>query len=130
MSSLTSVRRVYGFCAAFTVLTLLAGCSRPTPIKELASNPDNYRGKDVQIHGKVISSFSMPMLEKPIYFVSDGTGQMAVQSSGGIPATNSEVTVIGKIQDVPPVALPFVGKMNLAPIMLEETERQASGEKQ
>lgn len=108
-------------------LSVMAGCKRPTPIKDLASNPDQYKGQEVQIHGRVVSNFSLqPISQESVYVVSDGTGQMSVLTSDGAPATNKEVTVVGELKDVPPFALPVVGKFNVAPVMVEEKERQVS----
>ena len=119
------------YATLFTVmggfLTLLAGCERPTPIKELAARPDQYKGQEVLIRGRLVSNFSLqPISQQSVYVVSDGTGQMSVITSNGAPAVNSEVTVTGTLKDVPPFALPVVGKFNLAPVMIEEKERQVA----
>ena len=124
-------RRI-GFLLALSLIApfTLAGCERPTPIKELAAQPAKYKGQEVRISGRVVSNYSLqPLTQKSIYVVSDGTGQMSVIASGGAPATNSEVTVAGTLQDVPPFALPVVGKFDLAPIMIEEKERQVAENK-
>jgi hypothetical protein len=49
---------------------------------------------------------------------------MSVLTSQGAPATNSEVTVTGELKDVPARALPVVGMFKLAPVMIDEKERQ------
>lgn len=116
-----------GGLLCLTALLALPGCSRPTPIKELAANSAQYKTKEVTIRGRVVSTMSaLPFMQKPLYVVSDGTGQIAVLSSSGTPVTNHEVTVKGQLQDVPAIALPIVGRMKIAEVMIEEKERQES----
>ncbi len=120
-------RRMACIASCGFIFSSLAGCSKTTPIKELASNAAKYKGQDVRIRGRVVSNISLqPMIPQPLYFVSDGTGQIAVLSSGGSPATDSEVTVQGVLKDVPVFALPVVGKFKIAQVMVEEKDRQES----
>jgi hypothetical protein len=125
MPLLCQGRHIAAFVAAFSALALLAGCERPTPVKELAAQPDKYKGQEVRVHGRVVSNFSLqPISQNSVYVVSDGTGQIGILTQGGAPATNQEVTVTGELKDVPPFALPVVGKFNVVPLMIEEKERK------
>ena len=102
---------------------LLSGCERPTPIKELASQPDKFKGQEVRIRGRVVSQYSLPMMKKSMYVVSDGTGQMNVLTTGDAPEANSELTVVGDLKDAPAVKVPVVGNVTFGSVMIEEKER-------
>jgi len=117
------------FLLAFPFLLLLAGCHKPMQISELSRHPDDYKSKEVQIRGRVVSSYSFPSVTKRgFYIVSDGTGQLGVASTTGVPAQNSEVLVTGTVQDVPAMGLPAIKQFRLAPLMVEEKERQVEKE--
>jgi hypothetical protein len=106
-------------------MLLLGGCHKTLPIRELSQHPDDYKTKEVQIRGRVVSSFSFPTVtNRGFYVVSDGTGQLGVASASGAPAQNSEVLVTGTVQDVPAMGLPAIKQFRLAPLMVEEKERQ------
>ena len=107
------------------LILAVTGCERPVPIADLARHPDEYRGKEVRIHGRVISSYVLPTItRRGVYVVSDGSGQMGVLSLEGTPPLNSEVTAVGLLEKVPPVALPAVKRFRIAEVLLQEKERE------
>jgi hypothetical protein len=109
------------------LLLVLAGCRRPTPIKEIAGHSDQYKGKEVMIRGTVVSGFSAaPASKTSFYVLSDGTGQMYVTTVSSIPTINHQVTVTGTLLIKPALALPAMGQFRLSDEMVVEKERQES----
>ncbi len=87
--------------AAMIALTValgaLAGCGGATPIKSILDDPSQYMDRTVTIAGHVTSSAGL--LEYGAYQVNDGTGSIAVVSSGGgAPREGAEVVVEGRVK--------------------------------
>ncbi len=117
-------RRLVPLACAVPVLLALGGCKKPIPIKEVASDP-KYLGYEVRIRGAVVSSFTLGVNAKHAYYiVSDGTGQMAVETQQGAPLKDAQVTVRGPLEKMPALAVPIVKPLQLAPLYLTEQERQ------
>ena len=114
----------------FASFCVASGCDRSISIKDLTEKSSEYKGKDVQIRGRVTSSFTLPpALRRNVYILSDGTGQMGVVTALESPEKNKEVTVKGVLQDVPTFVLPAVGQFRIAPVMVEEQAREVEGAK-
>jgi hypothetical protein len=118
------------FLLVFPLLALLGGCHKTMQISELSKHPDDYKSKEIRIRGRVVSSLSFPSAVKRggFYVVSDGTGQLGVASPSSAPAQNSEVLVTGTVEEMPPVGLLVIKQFKIAPLMLEEKERQIEKE--
>jgi hypothetical protein len=118
------IKKIMWLLIATIGLLPVAGCHHASNISDISQRPEAFKDRDVQIHGRVVSSFSFPSVTKRgFYVVNDGTGQMGVYSDAGPPEQNSEVTVTGDVQDIPPVGLPAIKQFKLANVMLHEKAR-------
>lgn len=85
---------------ALLVLTLvtlgLAACSSVTVNKVLA-DPSHYRNREVRVSGNVVDSFSL--MERGVYRLRDGTGELWVFSEHGVPRNGARVKVTGTVRE-------------------------------
>lgn len=88
-------RRTAPFIAAVSMAVLFTACDRKT-ISEINQDPGQFRNKDVNVAGKVITSVGA--LGQGIYQIDDGTGRLWVLSrGGGVPANDAYVGVKGRV---------------------------------
>ncbi len=95
--------------ASLIVLALLAAGGywylvlKPTPIQQLQKDAEKYDGKEVLAYGKVTKAFGI--LKIGFYTIDDGTGELYVGTTNGVPDKGKWVTVKGtltkamKVQD-------------------------------
>jgi hypothetical protein len=84
------------------LLSLVAlGCDRSpfgyTPIADIIHAPGQYEGKAVKVRGEVTDAVKLPVAEVQYYVLKDGDGELVVFPSAGLPATGSQVSVIGTV---------------------------------
>jgi hypothetical protein len=89
--------RAKAFLVGVAILfSVLQGCSQPTKISDLMSDPARYRGKDVTIAGNVTESFGA--LGAGAYQVDDGSGKIwIIAQQTGVPAKGTHVQVTGRL---------------------------------
>lgn len=85
------------------VALLLAGCDYVpfgyTPIAEIVAAPAQFEGKEVKIKGKVVNATQVPLLEVKIFLLEEGgVSEIAVVTSGTLPALDEQVRVRGVVQ--------------------------------
>jgi hypothetical protein len=81
----------------FGLLLLIAGCAGSrVKIGDLLANPEKYNEKYVTVKGKVVQTFSVPILSIGIAKVDDGTGTVWVKPAGRTLFEGQKVTVSGK----------------------------------
>jgi hypothetical protein len=95
----------------------LAGCPQRISIERINRDPGRYRGKEVAIAGRVVSSFGA--LGTGVFEVDDGTGRMWVYSQRyGVPGRDARLAVAGHIEQ----GFTFGGR-NFATILRETSRR-------
>jgi len=84
----------------FVIVFAVSGCSINTNINisEIKDRPDEYKGKQVSIKGKVIETVSVPLIHKGAYQVDDGTGKIWVMSQERIPYRGDDVKIKGEVK--------------------------------
>jgi len=81
------------------VLVGLNACSRTIRIKDLLDQPQEYKGKTVQVKGTVTQSVGL--LGAGAYEIDDGTGKIYVVASGqGVPRTGVKTKAEGRFEPV------------------------------
>ena len=89
------------FVCAALLAGLLTGCNEHTDkLRDIASNPAAYAGKDVTVAGEVTKVYELPLGITNIaaYRVSDGTGQTWVISRAGAPREGDKVGLKGTVR--------------------------------
>lgn len=86
----------------FLFVAVTAACDKLpfgfTKIGDIVKNPAAFDGKELKIHGKVISVTKLPLIESKFYTLDDGTGQILVTTEQNIPGTEQEVAVRVRIE--------------------------------
>jgi hypothetical protein len=82
---------------ALIALTLVGSAACATSINKVLADPSKYRNRDVKISGNVEESYSVA--DRGFYRLDDGTGQLWIMSSHGVPRTGARVSVNGTIRD-------------------------------
>ena len=115
-------RRAIGVLVMIALLT--PACA--TSINKVLADPSRYRNREVTVSGSVSDSISVA--DRGAYRIGDGTGQLWVVSSRGVPRTGAHVSVKGTIRDA--FDLGNVGeRLNLPPglksglVMIESSHR-------
>ena len=95
----------------------LAGCDYFgfTPIKDIAAAPGQFEGKEVKIKGKAVDP--VQLLSLRTFTLKDETGEIAVTTSGALPAAGADVAVKGTVKSAVIVSGKSIGTR------VEETQR-------
>jgi len=81
--------------AFFSLAALLACGLVSTPIRQILDEPAKYEGRKVRISGEVVDAVNLLVLR--YYRVEDGTGRIAVVTSGAVPRRGARVEVRGVV---------------------------------
>jgi hypothetical protein len=96
-------RAIVFFCAATCLLSSTACDYLPfgyVALGDIVTNPTRYDGQRVKIKGTVSEVTKIPFLDVRLYALTDRGARIMVLARDGIPAVNSEVTVIGVVENV------------------------------
>lgn len=107
-----------GVLACYTVL---AGCGAfpfgYTRIADIVAAPAQYEGREVKLKGTVTGALQVPVIEVRSYTLRDDSGEIAVLTSGNVPAVKQTVALTGIVRSVA-----IVGGQSLG-LRVEETKR-------
>ena len=86
------------------LLGWLAGCEYLpggyTPIADIIANPAAYEGKQVKVKGRVQDVTKVPLMETKFYTLAANGYQIPVLTDRTLPTVNSEVVVIGEVENI------------------------------
>lgn len=88
-----------------------------TPVKDIVAAPANFEGKEVKLRGTVKDVTKVPFLGIRQYTLDDGSDEIAVVTSGDLPAEKSKLLVTGKVASTAIIAGQSLG------LHLNETAR-------
>lgn len=82
------------------ILTMFAtiGCIPTTRIGDILANPTQYEGKEVFIKGTVAETIWFPLLEKGVYQLGDGSGNIWVVTIQPPPQKGQSISTKGNVQ--------------------------------
>lgn len=108
----------------FMIITLLffASCGSVAPgtkIKNVTQNPNEYRDETVIVTGKVVETIAIPLVNKGVYKIDDGSDQIWVRPARHVPYRGEEVTVTGELK----IGLTIAGK-NFGLILVEKGDEE------
>ena len=84
---------------AFLILVFtVSSCGTYTHVSKINSEPQKYQGKQVLVKGKVVETFAIPFVQKGMYQIDDGTGEIWIMSQERVPFRGEKVTVKGKVK--------------------------------
>lgn len=63
----------------FVLLLLMLGCAGATKVREINANPQKYNEKEVTVKGKVVESYSLPIVSFGVARIDDGSGEIWVK---------------------------------------------------
>jgi len=89
------MRRIAGVLLVAGLSMLASGCKQT--INEVLADPQRWANEDVEVGGEVVDSYSV--LGRGAYQINDGTGQLWVVSTSGVPRTGARVVVKGRVRD-------------------------------
>ncbi len=77
------------------------GCSSAvTSIETILENTNEYVNQEVTIEGRVTSARSVPLTSIGLFWLHDGTGELAILPIGEVPAVESQLRVTGVVANV------------------------------
>ena len=79
-----------------TIALASAACAART-VNQIVADPSRYRNREVRLSGAVVESYSI--VNRGVYRIDDGTGQLWIVSDHGVPRTSARVTVTGTIRE-------------------------------
>jgi hypothetical protein len=83
--------------AALALALALGSAACATSINNVLADPSRYRDREVKISGRVADSYSVA--DNGVYRVRDGSGQLWVVSTRGVPRKDAKVTVRGTVRE-------------------------------
>ncbi|MCK6621565.1 MAG: hypothetical protein HUU32_00035 [Calditrichaceae bacterium] len=84
--------------ALFAILLLILGCAGATKVRDLNANPQKYNGKVVTVKGRVIESYSLPIISFGVARIDDGSGEIWVKPHDRSFFEGEKVTVKGVLK--------------------------------
>jgi len=98
--------------ALLVAMLSVASCSGvglwATDIGDILSKPAEYSGSELTVRGRVTKSLKVPFVPG-IYWIDDGTGQIAVVTHGQPALSNATVRVRGRVDFVAAVGSMPIG---------------------
>src|SRR5262245_20813075 len=92
--------RRFALAALLALALPLAGCDYLpfgyTPIKDIVAAPGQFEGKEVRLKGRARGTLGF--LGVKVYTLRDETGEIAVLTTGSLPAENAEVAIKGVVK--------------------------------
>lgn len=85
------------FLTALSVGVLASAACASRTVNQILADPSRYRDREVKLSGAVVDSYSF--VNRGAYRIDDGTGQLWVVSSQGVPRVSSRVTVKGRVRE-------------------------------
>ncbi len=79
-----------------SLAVVVSGCATRT-INEIMADPQRFANRDVRVQGEVVESYSV--LGRGAYRIADGTGELWIVSTRGVPRQGARVEAKGKIRD-------------------------------
>lgn len=81
---------------------VIAGCAaRARSVADIRDDPGEYADRQVQVTGRVTSSWSVPLVPYKLYKIDDGTAEITVISQRrGAPSRGALVRVRGNVREV------------------------------
>jgi hypothetical protein len=101
-----------------TAALVVAGCTTPASriaISDILADPARYEDQTIELSGEVTDA--MGLFSVGLYSLSDGTGEIHVMTTSGLPATGTKLTVRGTVSS----GVTFGGKHH--GVALNEAER-------
>lgn len=80
------------------LLVVLVGCAGATKVRDLNANPQKYNEKVVTVKGRVIESYSMPIISFGVARIDDGSGEIWVKPYNRSFFEGEKVTVKGVLK--------------------------------
>jgi hypothetical protein len=94
MSDRSRIRSLIG--ALLIGVSMSAGCATAS-VNKVLTDPGHYRNREVTLKGVVVDSYSIT--DRGVYRLRDGTGQLWIVSSKGVPRTGANVRVTGTVRE-------------------------------
>jgi hypothetical protein len=110
-------RRIISLSILLALTLFATACPSRETISKINADPGRYRNKEVAIAGTVTDSYGA--LDEGAYEIDDGTGQLWVVTSRGVPARGSRVGAKGRVY----TGFNFGGRS--FGTVLEESDRRA-----
>ena len=85
------------FLTVLSLSTLASAACAMKTVNQIVADPSRYRDRDVRVSGAVVDSYSL--VNRGVYRIDDGTGQLWVVSDKGVPGKSARVTVNGTIRE-------------------------------
>ena len=87
------------FRPGLTVLLLaILACSTTLDIAQITVQPGRFNEKQVFVGGKVVQTYSIPVLGQSLVKIDDGTGQLWVKPHNRVPFVGEEIEVRGTLK--------------------------------
>ncbi len=96
MNSLRS-RSIAAAASLLSLIFLLSGCARVTPIKKILDDPRDFSGKTVTIDGTVTEVTGLLFFK--YFVVKDKTGEITVITNRPLPKEGAEISVTGSVRE-------------------------------
>ncbi len=78
-------------------------------VSDIIQNPTKYDGQKIKLKGRVSNVTKIPFMEIKLYALSDHGQQIMVVAKDTVPAANSEIAVIGIVENIAIVGDQSVG---------------------
>ena len=79
-------------------IILVSGCAFRVQVSEIKRRPEKYENKQVSVRGKVVESVGIPLVQKGVYQIDDGSGRIWVVSQNHRPSRGEKVSVKGEVK--------------------------------
>jgi hypothetical protein len=82
----------------FALLFLMLGCAGATKVRDINDNPQKYNEEVVTVKGRVVESYSLPIISFGVARIDDGSGEIWVKPHDRSFFEGEKVTVKGVLK--------------------------------
>ena len=113
------LRHIAWFATAVLLMSACAGTPK-VKVEDIEANPGKYNDKIVTVKGKVVDTYSLPILKQGLVQVDDGTGKIWVKPSSRVYFKGDKLEVTGRLKVVGSIA-----GYNFGFIVFEESKEKS-----
>jgi hypothetical protein len=82
----------------FILVFVVSACGSYVHISEISDSPQEYKGRQISVKGRVIETVEIPLVHKGLYRMDDGTGKIWIVPQGRVPFRGEKVKVKGQVK--------------------------------
>ena len=111
-------RRLAGLAVLLAGVWSASCQTRPDRIGDILAKPSEFSDRAVVVEGRVTKAVQLPFVNQHVYFLNDGSGEIAVVTTRDVPQRDATVRARGRVNSAA-----TIGTLSLGLFIREEENR-------